>query len=221
MAAKPLIIINFKAYPAALGKRGFSLAKKLVDVGVVFKKYQLAIAPTLLTAGYLAQNISLPIFAQHADGNVGHRTGFVSAAELALLGVKGVILNHSEHKLAFSLLQKTLEECQRANLITIICASTIPEVKKIALLHPHFIAYEPDELIGGNISVTSAHPGLIKQAAKDISAISPTTQLICGAGIQSSEDLKKALSLGAHGVLAAHAIVQAKDPAMALRKLMD
>ena len=47
-------------------------------------------------------------------------------------------------------------------------------------MEPTYIAYEPPELIGGNVSVSSAKPEIIAQAAK---ACNGKTKLLVGAGL--------------------------------------
>ena len=76
------------------------------------------------------------------------------------------------------------------------------------------------ELIGGNISVTNAKPEIIKKAADIVQTKSPTTKLLCGAGVHSAEDVRTASRLGCQGGLISHAIVNARKPAEKLRKIL-
>jgi triosephosphate isomerase len=102
----------------------------------------------------------------------------------------------------------------------VICASTVAEVKKVALLKPEYIAYEPAELIGGEVSVTTARPGVISEVVDRVRKISLRTRVLCGAGVHSRDDLYMAIRLGASGVLLAHAIVKAKDPTAVLKRML-
>ncbi|HLD79328.1 MAG TPA: triose-phosphate isomerase, partial [Candidatus Nanoarchaeia archaeon] len=128
--------------------------------------------------------------------------------------------NHSERKIPFSILKKIVKDCKRNKLVVVICASSLTEVHKVTQLAPDYLAYEPPELIGGNISVTKAKPEVIAKAVKLVSKINPKTKVLCGAGIQSREDIIKALQLGAKGVLIGHAVPKAKDPDKFLRRLL-
>lgn len=216
---KPLILINFKTYPEAAGKKALSLARKIAAVKGA--KYHLAIAPPALALKEITQKTRLNVFAQYVDAdNYGAHTGEILPAELKKLGARGALINHSEHRLPLKLIKKTKAACKKQHLLTIICASSLSEVKSMAKLHPDYLAYEPKELIGGEVSVTKAQPKIIMEAVKLVKKISPRTKLLCGAGVHSSSDLKQALLLGAEGVLIAHAVVKAKDPKRFLEEML-
>ncbi len=216
---KPLILLNFKTYPEALGKKGIALARKISHVKT--KKYQIALAPTFpllqeVVRLVSVRPVSLPVFAQHCDPvTSGAHTGSISLEELKAIGVQGTLLNHSERKVPLPILKKTVELCRQFRITTVVCASTLAEVKKITLLQPDYIAYEPAELIGGNVSVTKAKPGVIVKAVR-----ASSVSMLCGAGIQGEEDISKAIQLGTKGVLIGHAVMQAKDPIKFLKRLL-
>jgi len=216
---KSLILLNFKTYPETTGKKALLLAKRLEKVRS--KKYEIVIAPSLPTLEEVAAGTLLKVFSQHTDlAGLGPFTGKVSAQELKEIGVKGTLLNHSERKIPFPILKKIVKDCKRNKLVVVICASSLTEVHKVTQLAPDYLAYEPPELIGGNISVTKAKPEVIAKAVKLVSKINPKTKVLCGAGIQSREDIIKALQLGAKGVLIGHAVPKAKDPDKFLRRLL-
>ncbi len=220
MLMKPLILINFKTYPEALGRKSVILARKLAKVKN--EKFTVALAPSILDLEEVAKTVSLPVFAQHADASAeGAHTGSVVVNELKLLGVTGTLLNHSERKIPLTVLRKTVALCKTYRLITAVCASSLAEVKKVAVLKPDYLAYEPPELIGGDVSVTTAKPEIISKAVQLVKKISPHTKVLCGAGVQSGADLRKALELGAQGVLVAHAVVRAKKPEKVLKELLE
>ncbi len=217
---KPLILLNFKLYSQTAGKKGIERAKAIATLRQ--KKYRIAIAPSLLTTSELARSISLPVFAQHTDAVLdGALTGHISLSELQSLNVKGTILNHSERKIDLLTLQKTILLCRKKKLITVVCGSTITEVKRIAAFHPDYIAYEPAELIGGKISVATAKPGIILKAVQAVRKISPKTNVLCGAGVQTKQDVQQALRLGAQGVLIGHAVAKANNPKRFLEKMLQ
>ncbi|MEK6939642.1 MAG: triose-phosphate isomerase [Nanoarchaeota archaeon] len=216
---KPLILLNFKTYPEAVGRKALLLAKKLEKVRS--KKYELVIAPSLPTLEEVAAGTSLTVFSQHTDrAGLGPFTGKISAQELKKIGVKGTLLNHSERKIPFPILKKIAADCKKNKLIVVICASSLEEAKQVATLKPDYLAYEPPELIGGNVSVTKAKPEVIAKAVESVKKISPKTKMLCGAGVQSQEDILKALKLGTTGVLIGHAVPKAKDPVKFLKKLL-
>lgn len=224
---KPLVIINFKLYPEAVGKKSSVLAAQFSnEFSKEYSKrslnYSIAISPPTTMLGKIRELTSLSLFAQHADAvPLGAYTGHLSPEELKLINIQGAILNHSEKKiLDFQKLRKTIKLCRKYQRITVVCASSPAEIKKIAKLHPDYLAYEPPVLIGGNISVTKAKPEIITEAVAIVHKISPKTTVLCGAGIHSNKDLNKALQLGASGVLIGHAIAKAKDPLKRLKEIL-
>lgn len=213
---KPLILINFKTYKKINDQ--LVLAKAIAKVKRI--NYTIAVSPSLLALKEIVEKTNLVVYGQHMDGvGLGPHTGSISIDELKEINVKGTILNHSERKLTLQQLKETIGLCD-SKLKTIVCASTIAELEKIAHLHPTYIAYEPKELIGKNISVCEAKPDIILKAVDKTRAISPTTKLLCGAGIHKKEDLGLALLLRADGILISHAIVQAKKPQEVLAELL-
>lgn len=214
-----LLFINFKTYQEATGKKAIALAKKIFSAKN--KKWIIAVAPSLLDLEEVCK-LKGTVFAQHVDlSEYGAHTGQITPLQLKRLGAKGTILNHSERKLSWKVLKQTAEECKKVGLIIIVCASTLAEIKKVASLHPDYIAYEPAELIGGDISVTSAKPEIIGRAVALVRKISPATKVLCGAGVHSKADVQKALELGAEGVLMAHAVVKAREPKKMVQTLIS
>lgn len=217
---KPLILLNFKTYKEAAGKNALRLAKKLEKVRT--SKYQIVIAPSLPTLEEVATGTTLTVYSQHTDlARLGAFTGKISGEELKEIGVKGTILNHSERKIPYLILRKIVADCKKHKLVTVVCASSLDETRLVAKLAPDYLAYEPPELIGGDISVTKAKPEIIAKAVQVVKKISPKTRVLCGAGIRSREDIQKALKLGARGVLIGHAVPKAKDPAKFLKELLS
>ena len=208
---KALILLNFKIYKEASGNKSLLLAKKLEKVKV--NGYELVVAPSLLTLKEVADKTKLNVFAQHTDHvALGAHTGRISPKELKEIGAKGTILNHSERKIPIKFLGEIIEDCKKNKLKTVVCASTLSEIKKVAQFNPNYIAYEPKELIGGELSVTESKPDLVVSAVELVKEISPRTKVLCGAGVHSKEDLGHALLLGTHGVLIGHSVPKAKDP---------
>ena len=216
---KPLILINFKNYEEAIGNKGILLAQKLSKVRN--KSYEIAIAPSLLLLKTIADKVKIKVYSQHADPiSSGAHTGSISLNELKLIGVEGTLLNHSEKKVPFNELRQTVELCRKKSLKVIVCASNLAEVKKISELKPDFLAYEPKELIGGEVSVTKARPEIILEAVKLVKELSRNTKVLCGAGVHSKEDIGQALLLGTKGVLIGHSVPKAKNPEQFLEEML-
>ena len=216
---KPLILLNFKTYKEAAGKNALALAKQLETVHS--KEYDIVVAPSILMLKEIVDKTSLTVYSQHTDNiSLGAHTGRIPAEELKAMGVKGTLLNHSERKIPLEFLQEIVEICKKKQLKTVICASSLSEVGKVAEFKPDFLAYEPPELIGGKISVTEAKPDLILKALEIVDKVSPKTRLLCGAGVHSKQDLGQALMLGAKGVLIGHAVPKAKNPGKFLQEML-
>ena len=96
-------------------------------------------------------------------------------------------------------------------MISIICVKDIAEVKKYLKLNPDFIAIEPPELIGSGKAISTEKPELIAKAANIVNNSNNKTKLLCGAGIVSGDDVKKAIELGSKGILVASGIIKAKN----------
>ena len=79
---------------------------------------------------------------------------------------------------------------------------------------------EPPELIGGDISVTTANPGIVSGTVKAVAKVDPKVAVLCGAGVKTGDDVKTAIDLGAKGVLLASGVVKAKDPEAVVRDLI-
>ena len=191
---KKIIVLNFKTYSSDV--------KSVEDA----KGYDnVFIAPPL---PLLSESVKIHdnVLSQHADPvTYGRYTGHVPPVMLKDLGVKGVLLNHSEDRIAFNVLKETVDMCKQNKLLTIVCAQSPDEVKEISGLHPDYIAIEPPELIGTGVAVSEAEPDIIIKSIRQ-----SNVPILCGAGISSSEDVKKALELGAYGVLIASAYIKNK-----------
>lgn len=219
----PRILLNAKVYPESTGANALRLAQacqraaRALDVDV-------GLAPALTDLAHLGSKrfSHLSLWAQHVDPvTPGVGTGFITAEMAKLAGAQGTLLNHAEHKLAPHILQQSIARAKAAKLDVVACADSLAEARRLALHKPTAIAIEPPELIGGDVSVTSADPAIVRDAVKAVRKVSPKTLVLCGAGVKTHEDLTLALELGAHGVLLASGIVKAKEPAKALRSLLS
>ncbi len=216
----PAIVLNLKTYPDILGKRGWELAKRFAavadDTGA-----SIVLAPPTSDLAHIAKLVHLPIFSQHVDAvEPGPTTGWIPPEALLEAGAAGTLINHSERKVAWEEMAKSIPRCQKIGLEVIACADDIAEAETLAKLSPEYIAIEPPELIGGDVSVTTARPEVIATAVERIHAANPRVVVLCGAGVRSRKDVAKALDLGTSGVLLSSGIVKAKDPEKALRDLV-
>lgn len=206
---RPLVVINFKTYKQ--GARAIKLAKIIEKVD---KNIILGVQASDIYE--ITKSTKLRVYAQHVDYfKPGRHTGFIIPEGIKKDKAVGTFLNHSEHKLSFLVLKKTIKRCKEAKLKTMVFASTLREAKKIEKLKPDYLIFEPPELVGGKISVSKAKPGLIKNISKNLKM-----KFLVGAGIHSREDVKKSLELGASGIAISSAITKSKNPRVKLRELI-
>ena len=213
----PYIIINFKTYPASSGKNSLRLSRCLEKVANSSKKVMLAVQNSEIF--HLSSNISLPVLAQHVDFfSPGRNTGFIIPETVKKDGAFGSLLNHSEHPLSFDVLKKTILRCKDVGLKSVVCIPNMSFIDDLISLGPDFIAYEEPSLISSGKSITSVMP----DAIFDFSSKLKGTGIIplVGAGVSSSEDVKKALEFGTKGVLVSSAVVNSKSPSRVLSSFM-
>jgi len=202
----PLLIINLKEYNEALGDKPMifaNTARKLLDK----YKINILIAPP----DPMIDNISKIILtvSQHMDPyEPGAHTGALLAKEIKELGAVGSLINHSEKRIPAEDIKKCVELCKEYDLVSIVCAQTNKEAGELAKLNPDFIAVEPPELIGGDVSVSTAEPEIITDTVGEVKKNSLRSYVLCGAGIKNKADVKRAIELGAKGVLVASGVVK-------------
>jgi triosephosphate isomerase len=169
----------------------------------------------------IQQHVSIPVYAQHIDAaDYGSNTGRVLPQAVQQAGAKGTLLNHSENRLRVDIIEASIEAAKKVGLKTIICANDAIVGQAVYSMKPDFVAVEPPELIGGDISVSSAKPSVIKDSVNRICKLGGYHKVLVGAGVKTNKDLKKSLKLGARGVLLASGITKAKDPRKALKELV-
>jgi len=211
----PVIITNSKNYHTSYGEKGrkiVELHKKIVqELGV-----SMAVAVPITDLQDMANLVDIPIFAQHVDAVThGSSTGHILPEAVKEAGAFGTLLNHSEHRLSMDVLEKSIKRAKEVGLFVVACCESPEEGAEIVKFGPDLVAFEPRELIGGDISVSTAKPEVIKQAVQLIGE----GKVLVGAGVKNSEDVRIALHLGAVGVLLASGVMKAEDPEAVLRDL--
>ena len=197
-----ILVINFKTYKQGSAVR--ALARKI-------KKYQRNSIVCVQSVDIEDISKLLTTFAQHVDyQEQGKNTGFVIPEEIKAVGAKGSLLNHSEHQVPLAIIKKTIKRCNKLKLKLIVSAATLKKVAEIKKLKPYAIAFEDPKLVGTGKSIT-------KYRTNDVAKFSQMlhrTKIIplCGAGINSPEDIKEAKKLGCKGVLVSSAIARSSHP---------
>lgn len=217
----PAIVINFKTYSEVDGKRGYELVKTINSVASETGA-SIVICPPMPYLAKIADLAEVPVFSQHVDPiTPGSHTGYVTPECIKESGAIGTLINHSEHRQILADIDTCVRRCHEIGLETIVCTNNIEVSKSVALLNPNYIAIEPPELIGGDISVTTADPEIVKNTVEAIKVLNPMIGVLCGAGVKNGRDVSKAIELGTCGVLLASGITKAKDPKGVLLDLIS
>ncbi|RLJ08218.1 MAG: triose-phosphate isomerase [Candidatus Aenigmatarchaeota archaeon] len=213
------LLINFKTYKEGTGKNGFKIGKIAEKLS---KKTNVNIILCVQSADIrLFSSLSLPVYSQHIDPiTYGANTGWILPEAIKEAGAKGTLLNHSEHQIDYKTLSLSVKRAKETGLKTVVCIDKPGKAKKTAKLNPDFIAIEPPELIGGNISVSKAKPEIITKTINNVNSVKKIPVLI-GAGIKNREDVKKGIKLGAKGVLIASGVVKASDLEKAIKNILE
>jgi triosephosphate isomerase (TIM) len=215
-----LLVINFKTYIEATGKKAIELAKSAEKVAEE-TGITIIVVPQFSDIRPVSENVDITVFSQHLDPvEPGAFTGHILAEAVKSAGAEGTLLNHSERRIRMSEITKCVQRCIDSGLYSLVCSDTVQASAGIAAeAKPDMIAIEPPDLIGTGISVSNARPELITEGVKGIRSVNSKVTILCGAGIATPEDVSKALKLGAEGVLVASSVVKSKDPVKMLSSM--
>lgn len=219
MIKTPVIVVNVKTYAEATGKKALEIAE-IMDKVSRETGVSMAIAVQAADIRMISEKVSIPVFSQHIDPiKPGSHTGWTLADAIKEAGAVGTLINHSEHRLKLADIDECISIAKSLNLVQIVCSNNISTSKAIAALDPDFVAVEPPELIGGDISVTTANPEIVSGTVEEVRKINKDIKILCGAGVKNGKDVEKAIELGTDGVLLASGVVKAKDKEKVLRDL--
>ena len=216
----PIIIVNLKAYEQGYGANGYDLCKIMEEL-TLEHKVNLAAAVSPIDLVDFSDNLDIPIFAQHVDGvNFGSHTGSILPEAVRYSGAVGTLVNHAECQMSWEEIEKTINRCKELDLLTVLCTADIASSEKGSHLNPDMIAVEPPELIGGDISVSTAKPEIISDTVEVVKKINSDISVLCGAGVKTQDDISKAISLGSEGILLASGVVKSSEPRKVLLDLI-
>jgi triosephosphate isomerase (TIM) len=217
----PIIIVNFKTYIEATGKRGVELAK-IADKVSKDSGVTIAVAPQFTDLKSIVEEVEIPVFSQHIDPiKPGAYTGHILPDAVKAAGAAATIVNHSEKRIKISEIEEVLFLARASDLATLVCTDTPGVSAAVASLGPDMIAIEPPDLIGTGVAVSKARPELITDAIKRIRLVNASSEILCGAGVSTAEDVGKALQLGTRGVLVASSVVKGRNPSQLLEDMSD
>ncbi|MCK9150447.1 triose-phosphate isomerase [Methanobacterium alcaliphilum] len=217
----PIVILNFKTYLESTGQNALKLAKACEKVAKE-TGVNIAVAPQHMDIYMLAQEVEIPVFAQHIDPVVaGGHTGSVLLECAYEAGAVGTLINHSEQRMKLADIDEVIKRTSSKDMVSVVCTNNIETSIAAAALGPNFVAVEPPELIGSGIPVSQAEPEVVEGTVDAVQKIDTSVNVLCGAGISTGDDMKAALDLGSVGVLLASGIILAKDPEKALLDLVS
>lgn len=222
---EPLIIVNCKNYgnTKILAER---IAQAMVRVlekrkARGKKRVTFIIAVPATDIYHIASLGLVPVFAEHMDPEgQGATTGHIIAEDLLSNGAIGTLLNHSEDHYNNNELAESVSRARKAGLIAVVCTPNAKTAFAHAKLKPDYIAMEPPELIGGDISVSTARPSLILDTVVSVTQVADIPVLV-GAGVKTTTDVAKGYELGAKGILVASGVTKAANIEKALSELAD
>src|SRR5256712_13893043 len=116
-----LLIVNFKTYIKATGKRAIDLAKIAEEVsrdtGVT-----VIVAPQFTDIEPVSKTVDIPVFSQHIDPvKPGAQTGPVLAEATKSWGAVGSLVNHSEKRISTTEFARTVKSCSAAESVPAVC----------------------------------------------------------------------------------------------------
>ena len=205
-----MFIINCKNYDEISGEK---INKLALIAERISKKYkiQIAIAPPPHLLASIKKS-KLLIFAQHLDdAKVGSTTGYMIPELVKKSKVSGALINHSEHRISPKEITNLVKRLKKLKMKTVVCVKNVREAEKYAKLNPTYIAIEPPELIGTGRAISTERPVLITKSLSAVKKARNSTKLLCGAGIVTSDDVKRAIELGSDGILVASGIVKSRN----------
>ena len=214
-----MVVVNFKTYQTAHGASAEELA--LAMSGIETNARMIAAVSALDLAAVVAAAPDLEVWCQHLDPvGFGSNTGWLHPDTAVERGATGTLINHAEHKVSIEHVAMLLDQVPE-DFEVCACAADIDEAQALAALGPTYVAVEPPELIGGDVSVTSADPGIVSGTVAAVREVTDEVGILCGAGVKSGADVATAMELGTTGVLLASGVTKADDPGAALDDLVS
>lgn len=210
-----MILVNFKIYKETFGEKAIKLAKIVKEVGEKYK-IRTIVTTAAIDAVRIKERTGVEVWLQNVDQyNEGKYSGWTSMEQASELGIKGSLLNHSEHQIPPGT-AKTVIKQKPKGFEVMCCAKSAGQIEKwVVKSKPDFILYEPPELIGSSTDSVASRPESIKKSVE----LAGKIPVMVGAGVKNKEDVIVSLKMGAIGVGLASNFVLAKDPKKVLEDI--
>jgi triosephosphate isomerase (TIM) len=216
----PVFEIGLKAY--AYGVEAVRLAKaadrisSALGVSVVFDPQ------TVDIAAVARETRDLLVFAQHLDPvTPGRGVGSVLAEAIREAGAVGAMLNHSERRMSLEDIERSLARAREVGLLTMVYADSPEEAAVVAGLGPDIVLAEPPELIATSRSAATEMRGFVERAVDLVGRVDPAIIVMCGAGIQTPDDVERMMGLGVGGTGSSSGILKADDPVAMMDAMIE
>jgi triosephosphate isomerase len=207
----PVFEIGLKGY--AWGAEAVRLARVAdalageLDVCIVFDPQAVDIADVARATRHIQ------VFAQHLDpAPPGRGVGGILAEAVREAGATGAMLNHSERRMSRDEIVRSLGRARAVGLATMVYADSPEEAAEMATLGPDIVLAEPPELIATSRSAASEMGGFVERAVELVRRIDPAIIVMCGAGIQTPDDVERMMALGVGGTGSSSGILRSADP---------
>jgi triosephosphate isomerase len=215
----PVFEIGLKGYlygadAVRLAQAADRLSREL-DVSVIFDPQAVDI-PAVARA-----TERLLVFAQHMDPvAVGRGVGSVLPEALREAGAVGTLLNHSERRMTLGDINRAIVRAREVGLATLVCADSPEEAAAVAQLGPDIVLAEPPELIATSRSAATEMRGFVERSVELVRRIDPGIIVMCGAGVQTPDDVEKMIGLGVGGTGSSSGVLKAADPVALMRAML-
>lgn len=179
-------------------------AAKEFNIDVIF------IAPYTDIRRVTESTSNLLVFAPYMDIlRPGRGLADVLPESLKAAGAVGVVLNHCERPMPFSLLRKSIQRANELDMLSFVCADSLVEAQAIAHLSPDIINPELSEFIG---TETTCSSDFVFSTIDAIKEIDPNIVIEQAAGISSCQQVYDYILRGVEGVGVASGIMTSPDP---------
>lgn len=159
------------------------------------------------------------VLAPHMDSlRPGRGIAEILPEAVADAGAEGVMLNHAEKRLNYTELENIMQRAKELDLLTVVCADSMAEIRAVAMLGPDVIVAEPEELIG---KCTGGDISYVGEAVKTVKEIDPGIQVLVGAGIRNGKDVYDVILAGSDASGSSSAVVLAEDRAAMVEEMAE
>jgi len=211
---------RFRAPVFEIGLKGYAYGAEAVRLAVAADRIAAAHDVTVVfdpqavdIPAVAAATRHLRVFAQHMDPvAVGRGVGAMLPEALRDAGAVGTLLNHSERRMTLADIARAIRRADEVGLATMVCADSPEEAAAIAQLGPDIVLAEPPELIATSRSAATEMRGFVERSVELVRGVDPDIIVMCGAGVQTPDDVERMIRLGVGGTGSSSGILGAEDP---------